>query len=111
MERVSSVARFADIPNSRATLYQFDVDKWAQIILVTDPFSAYRPEVIFDQWPLDQLGPIIGARAAEAASRAQQQGINDLTTLVVVQGAGREHFVRLEGDLPKTLVLRAAEFE
>jgi hypothetical protein len=111
MDRVSQVARLSDIPNSRAALYQFDTDKWAQVMLITDPFSNYRAEIIFDQWPLDQLGRRISERAVEAAARAQQQGINDLTTLIVVQGAGREHFVRLERDLAHTLVLRAAEFE
>ena len=44
--------RFADIPNSRATLYQFDVDKWAQIILVTHRFRPIAPKssLISGRW-------------------------------------------------------------
>ena len=53
MTRASRIAPFPEIPNARGAIYQFDSDKYAHAILITDPFRDYRPDTIFGHWSLE----------------------------------------------------------
>lgn len=111
MSSVSRIAPFPEIPNARGAIYQFDTDKYAHLVLITDQFRDYRPDTIFGQWSLDPFQEAIEARVNRTAAAAERADGDSIMTLIVVQGAGSEHHLHL-GPLPaNTLALRASELE
>lgn len=111
MTRESRIAPFPEIPNARGAIYQFDTDKYAHVVLITDPFRDYRPDTIFGHWSLEAFQQAIEARVNRTAAAAEPADGDTVMTLIVVQGAGSEHFLHL-GRLPaNTLALRASELE
>src|SRR5262249_15629124 len=95
MTRASRVVPFPEVPNSRGAIYQFDADKYAHVVLITDPFRDYRPDTIFGHWSLDPFQKAIEARVNRAAVAAQRADGDSIMTLIVVQGAGSEHHLDL----------------
>jgi hypothetical protein len=111
MSRESRVVPFPEIPNARGAIYQFDNDKYAHVVLITDPFRDYRPDTVFGHWSLEPFQGAIEARVNRTAAAAERSDSNTIMTLIVVQGAGSEHHVHF-GMLPdNTLALRASELE
>jgi hypothetical protein len=111
MSRESRVVPFPEIPNARGAIYQFDTDKYAHVVLITDPFRDYRPDTIFGHWSLDPFQGAIEARVNRTAAAAERADGDTIMTLIVVQGAGSEHHLHF-GALPdNTLALRASELE
>jgi hypothetical protein len=111
MRRESRVVPFPEIPNARGAIYQFDTDKYAHVVLITDPFRDYRQDTIFGRWSLDLFQEAIEARVNRTAATAGRADGDSIMTLIVVQRAGSEHHLHL-GPLPdNTLALRASELE
>ena len=108
--RIASCA-VPEIPNARGAIYQFDTDKYAHVVLITDPFRDYRPDTIFGHWSLEPFQGAIEARVNRTAAAAERADGDTIMTLIVVQGAGSEHHLHF-GPLPdNTLALRASELE
>lgn len=111
MMRESRIVPFREIPNARGAIYQFDSDKYAHAIVITDPLRDYRPDTVFGHWGLDVFQDAIEARVTRVATSAGHADSGSLTTLVIVQGAGSEHHLQLNALPPRTLALRASELE
>ena len=91
MTRASRIVPFPEIPNARGAIYQFDTDKYAHAVLITDPFRDYRQDTIFGHWSLEPFQGAIEARVNRATAAAERADGDTVMTLIIVQGAGSEH--------------------
>lgn len=111
MALASHVLPLPEIPNARSAVYQFDNDKFAHAILITDPLHGYDEDTVFGYWALEPFQSAIDRRVHRAVSAAKASNGAAVMTLLVLQGVGREHVLSLDSPPRNFLALRAAELE